>query len=426
MAANPIVLLVAGVTAASVALYRAATANDRFVKSIDDGKTTLEEANEKAQDMNDEINTLQKRLNKASNKRLIQSLKKQLRSAYKDVEDLNNAIERSIYREFGGGKDFVGPVLPGSSILDEQTYNASNFPDADGDGGGSGSARVMMTQAELDLRNKIREARRNENKFLESSLTYELDILLANQETEDALARTNAIQQAGLDFILRGRDARREAAEEAEREANAEAKRKDKIQQARILAGEITQEEYDRAKILKEMEVLLKDMPELLEKIKKKLSEVETPMKKFRDGLKKVFEEAINLKDALAVRGVQAVQQFGDAFADFVATGKSSFKELTVSILQDLSRIFARAALFKSLSLIPGVGNFLGLTAANGAVVSSSARNGIVPYAKGGIVNKPTLFQYANGGSGRFGLMGEAGPEAIMPLRRGRKREAWR
>ena len=155
-------------------------------------------------------------------------------------------------------------------------------------------------------------------------MTYELDILLANQETEDALARTNAIQQAGLDFILRGRDARREAAEEAEREANAEAKRKDKIQQARILAGEITQEEYDRAKILKEMEVLLKDMPELLEKIKKKLSEVETPMKKFRDGLKKVFEEAINLKDALAVRGVQAVQQFGDAFADFVATGKSS------------------------------------------------------------------------------------------------------
>ena len=104
LAANPIVLLVAGVTAASVALYRAATANDRFVKSIDDGKTTLEEANEKAQDMNDEINTLQKRLNKASNKRLIQSLKKQLRSAYKDVEDLNNAIERSIYREFEAEK----------------------------------------------------------------------------------------------------------------------------------------------------------------------------------------------------------------------------------------------------------------------------------------------------------------------------------
>lgn len=29
------------------------------------------------------------------------------------------------------------------------------------------------------------------------------------------------------------------------------------------------------------------------------------------------------------------------------------------------------------------------------------------------------MFAYANGGVGRFGLMGEAGPEAIMPLKRG-------
>ena len=58
----------------------------------------------------------------------------------------------------------------------------------------------------------------------------------------------------------------------------------------------------------------------------------------------------------------------------------------------------------------------VGTIAANGLAVG---KNGIMPFAKGGIVNKPTLFQYANGGSGRFGLMGEAGPEAIMPLRRG-------
>ena len=54
--------------------------------------------------------------------------------------------------------------------------------------------------------------------------------------------------------------------------------------------------------------------------------------------------------------------------------------------------------------------------AANGMAF---AKNKIVPYAKGGIVNKPTLFQYASGGTGRFGLMGEAGAEAILPLRRG-------
>ena len=34
----------------------------------------------------------------------------------------------------------------------------------------------------------------------------------------------------------------------------------------------------------------------------------------------------------------------------------------------------------------------------------------------GGIVNRPTLFPMANG----MGLMGEAGPEGVLPLKRGR------
>jgi hypothetical protein len=40
---------------------------------------------------------------------------------------------------------------------------------------------------------------------------------------------------------------------------------------------------------------------------------------------------------------------------------------------------------------------------------------GVQAFANGGIVSKPTMFPMANGA----GLMGEAGPEAIMPLRRG-------
>ena len=46
---------------------------------------------------------------------------------------------------------------------------------------------------------------------------------------------------------------------------------------------------------------------------------------------------------------------------------------------------------------------------------------GLKKFAKGGIVTKPTLFAYGAGGTGNFGLMGEAGsPEAILPLKRGR------
>lgn len=43
-------------------------------------------------------------------------------------------------------------------------------------------------------------------------------------------------------------------------------------------------------------------------------------------------------------------------------------------------------------------------------------KNGnVIPFAKGGVVSKPTVFPMANGGTG---LMGEAGAEAVMPLRR--------
>jgi hypothetical protein len=58
--------------------------------------------------------------------------------------------------------------------------------------------------------------------------------------------------------------------------------------------------------------------------------------------------------------------------------------------------------------------------AANGATFA----NGIATFANGGaftnsVVSSPTMFKFADGGTTRTGLMGEAGPEAIMPLKRG-------
>jgi|MDSZ01.3.fsa_nt_gb lambda family phage tail tape measure protein len=171
------------------------------------------------------------------------------------------------------------------------------------------------------------------------------------------------------------------------------------------------------------------------------MNKAESPMETFKNGLKEIFEAALDVNQALAERGVQAVQEFGDAFADFVATGKGNFRDFANSLIADLARIFARLALFQTLAaVIPGAGKFLGLAGfSNGGVVKGMtppttmpdsvslmaangmafAKNKIVPYAKGGIVGRPTFFQYASGGAGRFGLMGEAGPEAIMPLRRG-------
>lgn len=61
------------------------------------------------------------------------------------------------------------------------------------------------------------------------------------------------------------------------------------------------------------------------------------------------------------------------------------------------------------------LGSFIGtLASAKGNVFSGGS---VLPFARGGVVSSPTIFPMANGGTG---LMGEAGPEAIMPLKRGR------
>jgi lambda family phage tail tape measure protein len=81
---------------------------------------------------------------------------------------------------------------------------------------------------------------------------------------------------------------------------------------------------------------------------------------------------------------------------------------------------FAPSGLLPSAGFVGPSTNFAGISGplpdwSFNAKGNAFGANGIIPFAKGGIVNGPTLFPFANG----TGLMGEAGPEAIMPLQRG-------
>ncbi len=301
---------------------------------------------------------------------------------------------------------------------------------ARGDGSGGGAAETIKDITEADAAAQIR-AIQNRTKGIE--LTKEA----IKQEAELARVAAQKLPPNKKSVEL-ARIAQKEAGQlnklqqDELKTANNVAKAKldlnELLAKAKgeqgLLNEEQVQQELNQIKVnelmlkynvlVEENVISTEDLRKKLEEAVAALNKAESPLESFRSGLQKVFQEAMNLNEALAARGVQAVQQFGDAFADFVATGKASFADLTRSILQDLSRIFARAALFKGLSLIPGVGTFLSLPGfADGGVI---AKNKIVPFAYGGIVNKPTLFPMANGA----GLMGEAGPEAIMPLRRGR------
>ena len=96
-------------------------------------------------------------------------------------------------------------------------------------------------------------------------------------------------------------------------------------------------------------------------------------------------------------------------FVDFMADGEFNFKRFVNSTLQQFARIITQALIVKSLTGT-AVGTFLGF--ANGGALD---RGRVVPMAAGGVVSSPTFFPMA---SGATGLMGEAGPEAVMPLAR--------
>jgi len=129
-----------------------------------------------------------------------------------------------------------------------------------------------------------------------------------------------------------------------------------------------------------------------------------------------------------------------DAFAQFVTTGKASFSDFAKSILADMARIAARQASSSALSGLFGLAanaasSYFGGGAPSGATQSGYSSTyfpqttqakggawagGVQMFANGGafsdsIVSKPTAFGMANGNTG---VMGEAGPEAIVPLAR--------
>ena len=137
------------------------------------------------------------------------------------------------------------------------------------------------------------------------------------------------------------------------------------------------------------------------------------------NGAEKAYDDYLESSRNVAS---QTEKLFGDVFSgledslvDFCTTGKANFRDFATSILKDMVRIQARAAmtgLFKYIGST-GVASSIGslfAASANGNVFNAP---GLHQYSNQ-IVSRPTLFPFAKG----VGLMGEAGPEAIMPLTR--------
>ena len=186
----------------------------------------------------------------------------------------------------------------------------------------------------------------------------------------------------------------------------------------------ISEEEQKRLDVARQLKEIIDQYPTILgtgaanaEELKRKLQEALEKAANFKlsvgeqvvKSLKEAYKSATDLGTSLSSVAVNGVNGIADAFAELALTGKASFADLTRSILADLTKIFMRMAVFEFLNFA-----FPGLKLKTNAVGNVYAQNGIQKFAMGGVVNKPTIFPFANG----TGLMGEAGPEAIMPLQR--------
>jgi len=195
---------------------------------------------------------------------------------------------------------------------------------------------------------------------------------------------------------------------------------------------------------------------ETQEKVKKLLEEIKTPQQTYNEqvkelqtllnqgaitweqynaGMTKAKEtlEDANKKGKEDLKELQqAIEGWGkdsaDAIVDFCMEGKTSFKDMVNSMIKDMLRMMVYQNITKPLAgWLSGVaGNIFGGSETSSVASSSSGvgvwtakgnafnRGNVIPFARGGIVNKPTFFPMAHG----MGVMGEAGPEAVMPLKR--------
>ena len=199
-----------------------------------------------------------------------------------------------------------------------------------------------------------------------------------------------------------------------------------------------------------------------LEDLKAKQQEVLTSQGtgiKLSDRIKREVEKSNNYLEDLKATGSRVGEGFKTVFSNSVtsaftsfamgtATAKQAFQSFAVSIVQGIAQIIAQEIALKAVKGVMSMfsmsfggatsvaagnseaftssmssSNFWGSSLgsaglqgnANGGVFSGA---GISAYS-GSIVDKPTVFPFAKG----TGLMGEAGPEVILPLKRNSQNE---
>ena len=339
-----------------------------------------------------------------------------------EVSQYRERLRRSLVTsEMGAGRG-AAPSTPTPSMVPALLGGSG------GSGGGKGAAEKAAREAEraLEIQKQQLKAADDQNFAIKNRLA----IL---QEVESVANRQLQLD-VRLDEI---------AKEYGEKRANV--KSNDEL--ILINANEILEKKYAELEAERELNELLIQRARLVADVVRASSmptvynELETQDAALKDILDKypAIGAAADAAATLATSGmsemIAGTKSAQEVFAEFLNTIANALMQTAAKMIAQyiaigIARMFAGmgggGGDFAPSGSLPSAGfvgpstNFAGISGplpdwSFNAKGNAFGANGIIPFAKGGIVNGPTLFPFANG----TGLMGEAGPEAIMPLQRG-------
>ncbi|AUJ81123.1 phage tail tape measure protein [Enterobacter cancerogenus] len=283
--------------------------------------------------------------------------------------------------------------------------------------------RLEQLATEVDRLNSVKKANEENIRLAE---------YVANLQRENS----NAASSLDADVIGAGLGdkARERMREQLDIEREFNEKREDL--QRRFQSGDIkTSTEYDRYN-----QELDKALAVRLEKYRSHYEELDKIQDDWlagaQDGLANWIDTSSDYYSQVSGLVGNTLDGWVDNMADALNGNKADWADWANSVLSELQKVLLRAILVNSLKsagdsgLLGSLGGMFGGASSGGSTPSGaydSAAYGLTLNAKGGvydspdlskfrngIVNSPTMFAFAKGA----GLMGEAGPEAIMPLTR--------
>jgi tape measure domain-containing protein len=196
---------------------------------------------------------------------------------------------------------------------------------------------------------------------------------------------------------------------------------------------------YEAAKLRKDNPMLTQEQIDTITKKKADLAAPKTDAQNIAGRVGQLQDEIAEMTK-LSTIAITAADGIGNAFANSFKSlidGSMSAREALSSFFKDVASMFldmAAQIIAKQLAMIVLQGILKALGAVTGAAgggsggdlakvnmvdVNKYSTTPAMPFANGGVFGSPTFFKFAQGGTMQNGVLGEAGPEAIMPLSRG-------